>query len=143
MTIIHWSFLSRFVISISNRKDEKINRWKMDGTQTSHSKTPYVYWSSELKSGNMPVTYDIQSAHCTIVCSHCFPPGTNKTEINQNHNNQENWSRFDTVFRVIQCAGFCPDSLICRRGAHYKQEQCVSLFPRPGNHMSANKTQHI
>ena len=22
-------------------------------------------------------------------------------------------------------------------GAHYKQEQCVSLFPRPGNHMSA------
>ena len=20
---------------------------------------------------------------------------------------------------------------------HYKQEQCVSLFPRPGNHMSA------
>ena len=26
---------------------------------------------------------------------------------------------------------------------HYKQEECVSLFPRPGNHMSANKTQHI
>jgi hypothetical protein len=23
------------------------------------------------------------------------------------------------------------------RGVHYKQEQCVSLFPRPGNHMSA------
>ena len=40
----------------------------------------------------------------------------------------------NTVFRV---AGFCPDSLFCRRGAHYKQEQCVSLFPRPGNHMFA------
>ena len=25
-------------------------------------------------------------------------------------------------------ARFCPDSLFCRRGAHYKQEQCVSLF---------------
>ena len=34
----------------------------------------------------------------------------------------------NTVFRV---AGFCPDSLFCRRGVHYKQEQCVSLFPRP------------
>jgi hypothetical protein len=30
-----------------------------------------------------------------------------------------------------------PDNLFCRKGAHYKQEQCVSLFPRPGNHMSA------
>ena len=48
-----------------------------------------------------------------------------------------------TVFRVVYCTGFCPDSLICRRGAHYKQEQCVSLIPRPGNHMSANKSQHI
>jgi hypothetical protein len=27
-------------------------------------------------------------------------------------------------------------SLFCRMGAHYKHEQCVSLFPRPGNHMS-------
>jgi hypothetical protein len=33
--------------------------------------------------------------------------------------------------------GFCPDSLFGRRCVHYKQEQCVSLFPRPGNHMSA------
>jgi hypothetical protein len=40
----------------------------------------------------------------------------------------------NTVFRV---AGFFPDSLFRRRGVHYKQEQCVSLFPRLGNHMSA------
>jgi hypothetical protein len=39
-----------------------------------------------------------------------------------------------SVFRVVQCTGFCPDCLFCRRGAHYKQEQCVSLFPRPGAH---------
>jgi hypothetical protein len=30
-----------------------------------------------------------------------------------------------------------PRFFFCRRGAHYKQEQCASLFPRPGNHMSA------
>jgi hypothetical protein len=48
-----------------------------------------------------------------------------------------------TIFRVAECAGFCPDSLFGRRCAHYKQEQCVSLFPRPGNHMSGNKTQYI
>ena len=31
------------------------------------------------------------------------------------------------------CAcGFYIDSLFCRRGAHYKQEQCVSLFFQTG-----------
>ena len=41
-----------------------------------------------------------------------------------------------TVFRVVYCTGFCPDSLFGSRCAHYKQEPCVSLFARPGNHMS-------
>jgi hypothetical protein len=34
-------------------------------------------------------------------------------------------------------------NLIISKYTCYKQEQCVSLFHRPGNHMSANKTQHI
>jgi hypothetical protein len=51
-----------------------------------------------------------------------------------------NVSHENKVFRVVKCAGFCADSLFGRKCAHYKQEQCVSLFPRPE---SANKTQYI